>query len=264
MQKKGQVVVFLVVGILILLIVGIILFLSSEETKEVIESEAIDTSLTQDIKPQIVSFVENCMKKQAIRGIEISAVQGGRIFLNYDSSFRTENSIISYSYLNGNALLSIGSAENDLAKFIDLTMDECTDYFSQFTKEGKTIVEAGSYDYDQKLLSFDLFDSLPLKSEVTISDKVILIETKYPLEIKNGDDEFNLDTFTARVPSHLGKSIKDALLISKQENYDLSFFSEFEPFIKVIPYDEENTIYSMYYDEESLPPVFMYVVGENE
>ena len=264
MQKRGQAVIFLIVGILIIFLAAAVFFLTSEKVKTDAETQVLQTASSQDIKPQIVSFVQNCLEKQAIRGINIAGIQGGRIFVPNDKALITENAIISYSHLSGDDLLNLGTTEKDLGVFIDLTMDECTEYFSQFKNEGRTIIEVGNYPVDTKLVQMDFIEFLPLKSEVTIADNFVEIKAMYPLKIEKGNDVFNLDSFNVKIPSNLGQSIKDAITISKQENFDLSYFSDFEPFIKIIPYDGENVIYSQYYGKENLPIVFMYAVNKNE
>ena len=45
---------------------------------------------------------------------------------------------------------------------------------------------------------------------------------------------------------------------------NLDSLAGFEPFIKVFPYDEEKTIYSLYYGEEESPTIFMFAVKDEK
>lgn len=253
----------IVVGIALLLIAGIALFFLTQKSADVeTASEEIDRSVGSD--GRFTSFIENCMEKQLLKGVAIAGAQGGRVFMQDKSSLITENAVIGYTYKDGKTVLSIKDVERDLGYYVDLTFDECTNYFDLFKAEQFAITEVGTYPIDTEVIEFDLFDTLSLESEVSLGDEVISLKTTYPLRISKENNEFILDIFTIQVPSDFKKQIDSALDITNKhrDGIDLGYLTSFNMLVNAFPYDADNTIYSMY-SEETNPSFFLFVT-ENE
>ena len=72
MHKRGQVTVFIIVGVLILIVAGV--FLYSQDKKIIEKPTTINTA-------PIISFVEQCIKSTAQEGIFENGKQGGYFIL---------------------------------------------------------------------------------------------------------------------------------------------------------------------------------------
>ena len=263
MQKRGQVTVLIVIGVVLLLIVGITLFFITQKSSDIETAKGeIDRSVGSEAR--FISFIENCMETQLRKGILIAGAQGGRIFMQDESSLITENTVIGYTYKDGETILEYSDVESDLGYYVDLTFDECTNYFDVFKQEQFIIEESSSYPINTKVIEFDLFDTLPLQSNVNIDDGVVLLDTTYPLKISKGNNQFTLETFSVKVDSNIEGTLKSALDITKKhrEGIDLNYLTSFDYLVNAFPFDSENTIYSMYSEEQN--PSFFLFVTENE
>jgi hypothetical protein len=263
MKKRGQVTVLILIGIALILIVGIAIFFLTQKTTDIETAEVeVDRSIGNEAR--FTSFIENCMEKQLLKGISIAGAQGGRIFMQDESSLITENAVIGYTYKNGDTILDYKDVELDLGYYVDLTFDECTNYFDIFKEEQFAISETGSYPINTEVIEFDLFDTLPLNSDVTLGEDLVSIDTTYPLQISKGNNQFTLQTFSVNVDSNIKETVKSALDITKNHHngIDLAYLTSFDMLVNAFPYDADNTIYSMY-SEETNPSFFLFVT-ENE
>ena len=81
LNKKAQVTVFIIIGILILFVTGMIFFLTKYTIQEQITEEGapVIASVPTAFQP-IQSFTENCLSSSAKRGLLILGEQGGHIY----------------------------------------------------------------------------------------------------------------------------------------------------------------------------------------
>lgn len=252
-SKKGQVTIFIVIGLILLAVFAGVWFLVSSYQTTPLEEEVEKSVLLTTIKPRIVSFVESCLEQTALPGIYLAGVQGGIIYLeeaDAETILLTDNALIRYGYLNGVNLLSKERMEKDISRYLEENIGECLDGFHIFSKEGVLIEEKGDF-----------------QAETIVRLNEIIINGKYKLNIKQGDDSVRIDSFSQTIPLGVGKMLQEAQgLIQEQiqhpgqlrlappaEGYSLSTF----------PFDRTTVIYSLA-DERTIndvPFTFLFAVS---
>src|SRR3989344_6484315 len=107
MLKRGQVTIFLIVGILILFIFAGLFYIVSVLEQKGLLAETEELPETFALKTRVSSFVESCLRETAIPGIYLLGIQGGVIYpADPTKVLFTENAVINYGYLNGVVQLS--------------------------------------------------------------------------------------------------------------------------------------------------------------
>lgn len=203
MQKRGQVTLFIIVGIVILSVILGFIFLSSDVTKEELETEAELVSLggTASVK----FFVDSCLKTVSEKGLDKVARQGGYYDVPLDYSILFFDDMLPYYYADGKTIiLGVEEAEKELEKYIEENLPTCLDDFASFTNEGYQITTGDlrvMVDYGRNTR----------------------IELDYPLEVSKGVSIGNLDTFihtiNADMPTFLEISNKLVSDFIEREGY---------------------------------------------
>ncbi|MFH1682773.1 MAG: hypothetical protein ABIA37_03170 [Candidatus Woesearchaeota archaeon] len=248
--RKGQITIFLIIGIVILAIFAGVFYLVSYFQKEQLTAEErIPESLS--ISPRIKFFVESCLQEAAIPGIYLLGTQGGFIYPDDISQVLiTEKSIINYGYLNGINQLSTAKMEEDIADYVEESINFCLDNFSVFQQEVIVVEEKGQPQTSAK-----------------IKNGEIQLTLKYPLQVKSADDSIEIEDFYSTVSLDLARTVSQAnKIIEKNEpGLDLDYLTSFDAFVSVFPFDEETTIYSLS-DEKSVyngaPFTFIFAVQD--
>ena len=188
MLKRGQVTIFLVVGIVILLLAGLFFYLFGRLTEAPLEVEEEGISLSRGVKPALQGFVEKCIKDTVDPAVYLLAIQGGIIYLEPDSSILLTNyGFVNYAWLNGAKGISKEKMEKDLAKYLENYVDLCLGNFDAFTKEKITVAP----NYNQ------------MSAKVIIRSSSIEAQVKLPMVVTlPNNDTFNADSFTTRISSY--------------------------------------------------------------
>ncbi len=234
MSKRGQVTVFIIVGILVLFAFAGVFFLVSSTQKTGI------ATVEDPFKAEVTSFVESCLKEVAPPGIYLLAIQGGTINPDPSKTLITESAWINYAYKDGKNQLSLDDMEVQLNGYIDESLNSCLDDFIVFQKQGMWVIPQD-----------------PPKVETTISINEIKINLHYPLQAELGGSKTELDTFSASIPLRLGFLVQNAEKISEDSPASLDLF------VSTFPFDRETTIFSIN-DPNSVidnaPLTFMFAV----
>jgi hypothetical protein len=240
MLKRGQITIFLVVGIVILfLFAGSVFMFSTLKTKEV-KSEAQDSPEILYLKPQISSYVENCLYDTVVPGIYLLGIQGGVIYPEDPSSvLLTESTIINYGFLQGVDQFSIEDMEEQIDMYIEENLDLCIDEFSVYTSQG--LVISGGEVEAESLISMDR----------------VIANIEYEVEVTQDNDEFTLKSFSTTVSLPVGLLVEEARRISGGGLISSDYF------VTTFPFDSSRTIYSIS-DENSVienaPFTFMFAI----
>lgn len=245
MLKRGQVTIFLVVGIVLLGLFGGVFYLVSTINQDRLKEEQ-ETPLYSEIRPQFVIFVEGCLRQTAEPGLYLLGKQGG--IIEPEGKFlATENDIINYAYLNGEYLLHKEEMEAQLNRFIEENLNDCINNFAAFQD-----------------LAYEIRTE-ELKANSLIQLNSVEISLNYPLEISSGKEQTKVEDFKISIDLPLGGYLDTVQQISSKSNsttLDMSFFAGFEPFITLYPFDGDTTIYSMYDEEgyEGKPYAFVFAI----
>ncbi len=253
MQKRGQVTIFLVVGIIILAaFAGIFYFTSSLRQEGLLVSEETATDAL-GVKPRITSFVESCIREVATPGIYLLGIQGGIIHLDDPTkSLITENGIINYGYLNGENLLSTEKMEAQLNAYLEEELSLCLEDFSSFSPE----------------ITVEIEEELTAKSK--IKEKEVIVTLDYPIKAIKGGETVKIDTFSESIPLKFGRAISGAAAIIKEHQKNPSQLKMQQNlgadyFVTTFPYDSSITLYSLSDSSsiiDSAPFTFMFAIKD--
>lgn len=263
MYKRGQIAVFLVIGILVLgLFAGIFFIVKESREGELRDQTGISDS--GDFGPQLKSYVEACMRETLKKALVVAGKNGGNVFATSAPTFVTEREVLAYGFYRDKVQLDPKFTAEQIAFFIDLNIPKCTGDFSSFKKKGITIEQE---EVDRAISEFATnvnFGSFVSSTEVTIIRDGVVVRTRYPLSAERGSDTRKLESFEIRFASPLGNALEDGTSIIEHyrlENLiDLEYVSLFDPYITIVPYDSSTFVVGMDYGEESIPQKFFFVV----
>ena len=172
-NKKGQIAIFILFGIVILIGFGFIFYINQGDTKKNPEVEqAAEVSLT--IAP-IKNYVDTCIGDVSQKGIDSISLRGGYYDVINPASFLFLD-VPHYFYLGNQNFPTKKTIENELSKYISNGLSTCLDNFETFRKIG--------YDFE--------FGEISVKS---ILSKTLSVTVNYPIIIKRGDSSTNIDRF---------------------------------------------------------------------
>jgi len=124
MVKKGQITIFMILGIFIVLVIAFFLYLGFK-----VQGSSLN-NYSPDQADDIEDRIRSCITSFAEDGLIRIGNQGGYIDLPQDF-FTADYGSIAYSYSGGNVILrSLREIENDLENFIDSNLMECSDFES--------------------------------------------------------------------------------------------------------------------------------------
>lgn len=211
-MKKGQVTLFIIIGIVILLTIAIFIFV--RETRVYIEPELIEP----DLMP-IKNYIEDCIEVTAEDAIGILGSQGGYIEIPEEISEEKYAYIkidetgffkIPFWYYNGlSRIPSVELMETQISEYVKKNIKECIQEFIAFEKK------------------FDIKEMKKLKTETIIEEEAVLVEVDYPIRIRDkGKREVSyVREFSSTIPVKLKQAYDLGKKVMQQENKDL-FFEE--------------------------------------
>jgi len=172
MFKRGQISVFIILGIVI--VAGVAFFLFSQQ------ETATESEPTPETAP-IKLFIDSCISKVAEEGLFFIALQGG--YYNAPQLSRPYSFItVPYYWDNQNSFIpSKNVIEGELSKYIDDNLPDCFGDFESFKEEG---------------FDFELED---VSSDVTIAPNLVSVNVLYPIKITKGASISSLRRFISDV-----------------------------------------------------------------
>ncbi len=236
-QKRGQVTVFLVIGVVILFLAAGMFYMVSSSQKDKMAVAEEETPLSIRIKPQLRMYVESCLKDTAVPGIFLLGMQGGVVYPeNPDTILLTEEAIINYAYLNGVNQLDLGIMEEELNQYVEDSLPECLDGFAVFEKQGINVEQKSQ-----------------MEASTLIADNHVKITLEYELEARVGTDVISLETFSYAAPLRVGEVVGEAesIVENLEKNPHVSPDVESDLFLSSFPFDLTTTVYSLS-DERSI------------
>ena len=241
-SKKAQITTFVIIGVVLVIIAGFIFYLIGEEAKVPGVEE-----VPVEARPLKI-FVEECLSSTAIDGIKLAGVQGGYIDAP-ESALETDYSTIAYYYYEDeNKIPTKAVIESQISSFVNRALDVCLANFSYFKEQG-----------------FDVSTG-EISTETTIRDNDVFVKIRYPITLIQEDKKTELDRYFTTVPIRLGHVYDISKLITSKtiadpEWIDMTFLSEFDVKIDIIPHDEESFVYSITDEKSSVkgePFIFLF------
>lgn len=184
-QKRGQVTVFIIIGIVVLLITGLLLFLKKESIleKNIVNEELVNLPNGEGVN----YFVQSCLTKVSEQGVIKLGHQGGYYQSPLDYSIIFFDDLMPYYYADEKMmLLSINDSERELEKYLQENLPICLDNFSAFQNEGYQITTGN------------------MRLKAKFKGKV-MIELDYPIVISQGVSVIELNHFSYQINLDLPK-----------------------------------------------------------
>ena len=244
LYNKGQITIFILLGLIILIGFGLVLYLKSGKAKEV-EIKKI-SELPLSLAP-IKNYIDLCIEEVAVPGIYLLANKGGYIY-DYEKVLLTENVQPAYHLeFDNETSPTKGFMENELSKFISDSLKLCINDFQDFK----------SYEFE--------YGKSDVK--VNIEKEKVTVNINYPITIIKGNAKTTISEFRNSFPIRLGHvlDVKNKVLknIKGNDFIDLDFLSLHDVEINILPYDKENIIYSIFdnkSDIKNAPFIFNFAV----
>lgn len=199
MHKRGQVTIFMIIGILILIIMGSFFLIKSYSEEKRVETEA--EIIQQEIKMSapVKQYIESCLDSTGKKALLFVGKHGGY----YELPLQSDDFFLMpyYFYDNKSHLISKKELEIQISNYINHELFFCVKNFVFFEEHG--------YDIKQEDVS---------TSTIIAKNKVIL-NLNFPVTLAKGDSVQNIFEFTTSINSRLGivyEVIKE--LLEEQEN----------------------------------------------
>lgn len=215
-DRKAQITIFIIVGILLLFITSLILFVSNQTVSKKISDQG--DIVVADVPQEFMSlnaYVENCINQIGVRSLKSLGEQGGYLNPDIVGKYSVNNpedadgiefgSIkIPFWYYNTipNELKSVKyaslkpelyndddpelSIEAQLARALEEQISSCTAEYGNFIEQGYEIKEGENKE-----------------AEVFISDDTVKFYLQMPIEANKGSASHDFEEFYVRVPLRL-------------------------------------------------------------
>ncbi|MBU3942311.1 MAG: hypothetical protein KKF74_05350 [Nanoarchaeota archaeon] len=203
MKKRGQITVFVIIGILVIL--GFLLFFYLREKTTFFSPEIV---VPQEIAP-VKRYVESCMQDIGEKAVIKLGMQSGYVEIPEDIAMNPGAYIqvggpikLPYWYLNGmDTSPKLSDMQSQISDYVSKNLKSCLRNFS---------------DFDE----FVIEEKGEIKTKTVIAEEEVVITVDYPLVIKNkmGDKITTLSQYAASVPVRLKKIYRLAKGIMESEN----------------------------------------------
>ncbi|MBI2666373.1 hypothetical protein HYX13_02060 [Candidatus Woesearchaeota archaeon] len=238
--KRGQITIFIILGILLVIIAGIVIFSFSLKMPQ--------QKVTPLQTEAVVQMVEKCLEQTAEKAILTTGKRGGYFILPLEATTGLRDDVPYFKNGMNDFFPSSEKRAEEIGKYIDTMLDFCLD-FTVFEKQGYNIIVKSPYT---KVVLSD------------VSKPQLDIRTELPLTFKKGLQTKKLEFFRVRLPAE--QLQKDFLvaqeIVKTQEGRGICItcFSDLADenslFVEVLPYYDNVYVYEIT-DED-------YVLGDEK
>ena len=286
-NKKGQVTIFVIIAILVLVGVAVVVFLVPQIAKPAMSAEEAQVFLSGQTGA-IKTYVQDCMETSAIKSINTLGRQGGRIIqtsehFSVPAGVMLDAPVINYALFNDkdkgyiNELPSIAEMQNELQTFllINPDFDDCINDFSSFRKKGLDI-SAGAMTIDTANMNLGETNG---KIEIPFT---------YPLTVSIAGARTTVDNYAVTIPINLAgirelastvtnsivegkgyekivqeQALQQELALRNEENVEEFYITSIQydtpPSDKSgVNYNEKNTLFTISHDQIGLDGVYIF------
>jgi hypothetical protein len=216
MEKRGQVTIFIVIGIVIVAVIGLFWAFRSGFIDVYLSSSRDRVNVPDEISP-VQSYLEGCLEDYVREGIKYMGMQGGYLDLdvyNPSAADRFTNTLtvypgyrVAYWYYEGigqedrSQVPSKSLMEEQLGEFLKIGFGLCLDGLEDFREEG-----------------FDIKVKDIIKPDVKIEDNFIDVVVRAPVEIEKNFVSVKIPRHVVKVESSFGRLYEKAKELFENEN----------------------------------------------
>jgi hypothetical protein len=206
MKNKGQITVFIILGLIIMFTIGLFLFVESNFLLDDLEYDQENTGSSFSQSTSVQLFFESCLEDQLAESIDEIALNGG-YYESSDELLVDDFDLVYYDFLPYYYLdysynvISQNQIELELAKALTINIGPCLN-FSSFPY----VVESN-------------LDDLEISTD--ISEGFVKANVKIPISVEAESLTSNMESFEVEVESSLYKLYNLAQEISLQQEEDV-------------------------------------------
>ncbi len=186
MNKKGQVTIFILAGIIIIFIMGLFIYFRFYIIKSSIFSEETRGIVVPQQLKAVKNSIDECLEDTSKDAV-LDVLRHGGYHNLQENSFDYLTDSLPYYYVNGRkSMPSIGEIENELASYINDNIDRCLDF-----NELRTIgfkIEYTSYTVSTAL-----------------NGENVEVSMNFPVFIEKDETSVRLELFKVRVDADINR-----------------------------------------------------------
>ncbi|MFH0978442.1 MAG: hypothetical protein V1837_04030 [Candidatus Woesearchaeota archaeon] len=204
MEKRGQITIFIIIGIIMLIAAAIFYFSWARTTEQPIQVEQVRALQLAEPAQQVKTYVEQCLSDYANSGIEILGLQAGFIYIPTElqttgiSGDRTvvktgsmiqvidatgKNKVPYWITEDSISVPSTDYMQNELARYITENLPRCTD-FEVFRKKSY-VIKTGTINTTVRF------------------GKQATIDLHWPIQITQNEKQYEVDNYNYQVDVNL-------------------------------------------------------------
>ena len=241
--KRGQITVFIIIGIILLIAVGLGIYLYTTTAIRPLEEATLPAiqKVPAEVQP-IQEYITSCVESTAKTALHrigdyggytdaskfmfnpVEPTEGDAVQFSPDSELvipywwhlKSGNSCTGKCEFSSNRPMlrkaeGSPSIEEQVSEYISAHLKECLAGFPSFTAQGFEFAEKGD-----------------VKTETTIAKENVVVLVKYPLQARKADKTFNLNEYAVSLELNLGEMYKLAaeLVNAQAENGILEHFTK--------------------------------------
>ncbi len=194
MQKRAQVTLFIILGIVLLTVIVFFIFL---------RTEIISPAIPKLRPPRVEEYVDNCIKEAGQQGLSLLGKQGGDITPGLYTLYKKDK--VTYLCYTENYTSCVNRRpglkqhmQRELSNFIKSQLIYCMEN-APFEGQGYSVSQG------------------PMNIETTLGDYNTRVDVDFPITIKKGDFIFQKSKFSAVFDAPLGKLSETASAIVDEE-----------------------------------------------
>lgn len=209
MKKKGQMVIFIVLGLVVLVIFGIVWFAKASVANKSTEKQVEKAGqIAYEIEP-LKKYAEACLKIASERGLWILGENGGYISIDADPDYGETGTtnFLTYDgrkvplyYSNGDMYPNLDQIKARLERYILVEFQKCLQ-LNDFSEQGLTIKRP---DINFSKANF-ILDGLNVSSDVSINVDSVTVSVIYPMKARKKEYEASISEFRVYLPVRLGR-----------------------------------------------------------
>jgi hypothetical protein len=205
-NKKAQITIFIVIGLLLLLIVGLTLFF----TQEMFKYAGLDDQFIP-----VALYAEQCVEDVTREAIFIAGMNGGYINPPYeeDEAYLDAGFPVTYWFLAGkDRSVTLPRLELELERHLEEQINDCLTDFSAF-KDQFTVTP---------------MDQINITADIEVAAEEVRIELDIPVQLSDITSTTTLPTIKVDVQNSIGNKVFLAYQIMKKENEEgfLEFYTD--------------------------------------
>lgn len=178
MKKKGQITIFIIVGIIILLAIAVILSIQST----VISKDVGEAEVAPLLSSSVENYIGTCIQKTGKEALTFVAQQGGY----YQLPDLSEFDLPYYLHQNESHIITKEELERQISSYINNELFFCIKNFVPFREAGLDIQQQ------------------EVNTSTIISKNKVIFDVTFPVTVKQDTLSKSLARFSEAVPSGIG------------------------------------------------------------